>query len=195
MLNKDKQPPDDDDTEKDDAANTSTDNNDSTDNKLSAAGLQAQLAALQKQLKNVNGESAARRKKIEKMEAAAKQKERAEMDELERLKAEMADLQAASAKNDDLSTAVDNLNAVIQAQVDAMVKDMDVPDHILTLLEAMPADKKLAYLTENRAAFTGKKKKKPNYNAGAHTSSLKNSRADLDKIKQTKRRRPIYGRL
>ncbi len=78
-------------------ADSETDDDDpeqNNDPQPTADELQAQLTALQTQLKTVNDESASRRIKLKKLEEKQRKKELSEMDDAERLQAELDDLKS-----------------------------------------------------------------------------------------------------
>lgn len=156
------------------------------------AGGQAndELEKLRASLKAANSEAATRRHRIQELEEQIKAKERAGMDETERLKAELADLQAASTERDQLKAKAEALETAVGGQVEALLKELDVPGHIQELIEPMDAAGKLAYLTKNRAAFVkADEKKKPDIDAGNKGGSGKKP-AEIDE----KRRKEIRQR-
>lgn len=148
-----------------------------------------ELDDLRAALKQANDEAAQRRHKIKEMEDQIKKSERAGMDETERLKAELADLQGANTERDQLKAKAEALETAVNGQVEALLKELDVPGHIRELIEPMDAAGKLAYLTKNRAAFVKAEKQKPDIDAGNKGGSGKKP-AEID----DKRRKEIRQR-
>lgn len=150
-----------------------------------------ELDILRQQLKEANNESAARRHKIKELEDQIKARERAEMGELERLKAELADLSGADSERNELKVRFEKYEAAVQTQVQALRKDLNIPDHIALLLdEKGPADQ-LEYLLANRDKLAPEEKRKPEFNAdkkgGGNKQTTKDKEARSEKLKQRMR--------
>ncbi len=115
--------------------------------------MQAELERTREALKKANAEAAERRRKLKELEDAQRAAERAGMDESARLAAELEDLKAATADRETLAQEAEALRTAVATQVDALLKELNVPKHILPLMESMSPAQKLTYLTENRAHF------------------------------------------
>lgn len=124
-----------------------------------------ELEALRNQLKQANDESAARRHKIKELEEKITAAERKDMAEVDRLKAELADLQGADKAREELTSRVERYEAVIQIQVDQLLKELKVPEYITTLLEEKSPADKLDYLLANRDKLQPEAKRKPEFDA------------------------------
>ena len=63
------------------------------------------------------------------------------MDETQRLQAELADLKTQLSEREMQTDELTKLNSTIQTQVDALIKELNVPKHIIELIAAKsPAD-------------------------------------------------------
>ena len=155
------------------------------DGDLSVEELQQQLAQLRAQLKVVNDESAGRRVQLKKLEEEKRQRELSEMDETERLQAELDDLKTQLADSEMQSEQLAALNSTIQTQVDALLKELNVPKHIVDLLDSMTPANKLDYLNKNRKAFTGKRQ--PNIDAAGKSGGSGSSRKERKKRMKAKK--------
>lgn len=86
--------------------------------------------------------------------AAWKQHQTDQLSELEQAQLKVTELSGATDQLAAKDKEVKALNTLIEAQVKAQIELMEVPDHILPLLDAMPVPERLAYLTEHGANFT-----------------------------------------
>lgn len=150
-----------------------------------------ELDILRQQLKEANNESAARRHKIKELEDQIKARERAEMGELERLKAELADLSGADSERNELKVRFEKYEAAVQTQVQALRKDLNIPDHIALLLDEKGLADQLEYLLANRDKLAPEEKRKPEFNAdkkgGGNKQTTKDKEARSEKLKQRMR--------
>lgn len=114
---------------------------------------------LQKALKEANKEAAARRKKLEELEAKEQERAKAEMSEVERLKAEAAELLE---KNKQYQIAEARRTAAIEADLDLSLADRIVGETPEAMLEDA---KRLAELLPKKTSKT----KLPSANPGETT--------------------------
>lgn len=127
-------------------------NNDAQNNPSADEG-QAELERLRAALSKANGEAASSRHELKKIQDAQRQAELADMDELDRLKTEVSDLSGAAEARDVLQTQVEELETAVNAQVEALEKQLKIPGHVTKLMESMSPAAKLAYLAENQKHF------------------------------------------
>ena len=152
---------------------------------LSVESLQAELAQVRAQLKSVNDESASRRVELKQLKEKERERELSEMGEAERLQAELNDLKTQLADSEMQSEQLAALNSTIQTQVDALLKELNVPKHIVELLESMTPPQKLDYLNKNRKAFTSKRQ--PNIDAAGKSGGGGTSRKERKKRMKAKK--------
>lgn len=104
---------------------------------------------------------------------AVRDQREAEMSEVERLQARVQELEGVSSTAASLQERNEALEGVISERVTALYDDLNVPEHIQTLLEDRPADQRLSYLTENRSKFGTRSTPPTNTNAGNSGGSKK----------------------
>ena len=155
------------------------------DDDPSVASLQAELAQLRTQLKSVNDESASRRVELKQLKEKERERELSEMGDAERLQAELNDLKQQLAESETQSEQLATLNSTIQTQVDALLKELNVPKHIVELLDSMTPAQQLDYLNKNRKAFTGKRQ--PNIDAAGKSGGSGTSRKERKKRMKAKK--------
>lgn len=84
--------------------------------------------------------------------AEARKKADSELSEVERMKKMLDEAPKAEAVTE-LQAQLEEQNKVITGLVEGLVKDLNVPKHIVTLLEGMPPTQQLEYINKNRDAF------------------------------------------
>ena len=98
--------------------------------------------------------------------------ERAKLSELEAVQADLAGLKEADTRATDTEATNKKLLKVIEIQTAALMKSLNIPEHVKPLIEAMPIVDRLAYLTENGENFAVEEsKKKPEINSGGKGSN------------------------
>jgi len=157
----------------------------------SSSELEKQITALQAQLSEVNKESAGRRHKLKEYEDAASAAELEKMGEVERLTTQLVTAQSEAEKVEALTTQVTSYQEAVTAFVEDLQKQLDIPDHIKSLLEEKDALAQLNYLTKNREAFASPNPPptKPNINSAAKGG--KSTQAETDEA----RKKRLRGRL
>lgn len=107
---------------------------------------------------------------------AFKKHQKAQMSELERLQSDLSELNGVGEKLTAAEAKVEALNQLIEQQVEAQMKALDVPDHVKPLLEGMSPEAKLAYLNEHGASFVKEQKPKaPRTNAAGKGGGASNA--------------------
>lgn len=157
-----------------------------------AEELQAELVRTREALKKANTEAAERRRKLKELEDTQRSKEREGMDESARLAAELEDLKKATADRESLAAEAETLRTAVAAQVDALLKELNVPKHILPLMEPMSAAQKLTYLTENRSHFARPTTAPPNIDAAQRGNGQ--GETEEEREKRLKKRYPYLNR-
>ena len=109
-----------------------------------------------------------------------------QMTEVEKLATEIEALKPLKDKAASLETRIGEYEGSISKHLDSLKADLSIPDHVTPLLEAMEPDQQLAYLADNRAAFT-KSKKVPETNAGGKGSS-KTKETDKEKSERLRQK-------
>ena len=121
---------------------------------LSNAELQAQLDAANKRLSEVNHESADRRKKLAAYEKAEQERKESELSAAELLTQrdkELADLQASY---EEAGKREETYNSVLEAQYEATVKDLSVPDFVQEAIKDRSVAERLKYINAHREQFS-----------------------------------------
>lgn len=122
----------------------------------------------------------------------AKEQKLAQMSELEKANAEAARLKNIEEANNEAGEALLQANKAIEGLLEVRLKELDVPEHLLPLLEGMPLVDRLEYLNENGDKFAKETKKRPETNAsgkgGSSTSAEKtaNRQRILDRYRISK---------
>lgn len=122
----------------------------------------------------------------------SKDKELENMTELEKANAEATRLKGVEEANTAAATLLTEAHGAIEGLLEVRLKELDVPEHILPLLEGMPLVERLKYLNDNGDKFTKEVKKKPETNASSkggssssdQTKAQKQRIADRYKIRQ-----------
>lgn len=82
----------------------------------------------------------------------ARQKADAELSEVERLKKQLGEAPTAEAVTE-LSQRVEAQDKVIAGLVEGLVKDLNIPKHVVALFDSMTPTQQLEYINSNRDAF------------------------------------------
>lgn len=110
----------------------------------------------------------------------ARQKADAELSEVERLKKQLEDAPAAE-RLTTLEAENEAQNKVIAGLVEGLIKDLNIPKHIVALFEGLAPTQQLEYINTNRDAFKATPAP-PNLNGadkgGTKKSELKKKRQD-----------------
>ena len=101
----------------------------------------------------------------------SKDKELENMSELEKANAEATRLKGVEEANTTAATLLTEAHGAIEGLLEVRLKELDVPEHILPLLEGMPLVERLKYLNDNGDKFTKEVKKKPETNASSKGGS------------------------
>ena len=95
--------------------------------------------------------------------AKANDDAQANMTELQKVNTKVTELEPFKAQAADLETRNTALEGALKTHLDALKKELDIPDHVLPLVADMDPAQQLTYFSENRAAFS--RKLPPNTNA------------------------------
>ena len=95
----------------------------------------------------------------------------ANMSDLEKANAEATRLKDVDEANKVVAEALTEANTAIEGLLQVRLKELDVPEHLLPLLEGMPVVERLKYLNENGDKFAKEVKKKPETNASSKGGS------------------------
>ena len=114
----------------------------------------------------------------------SKDKELESMSELEKANAEATRLKGVEEANTEAGKALLEAHKAIEGLLEVRLKELDVPEHILPLLEGMSLVDRLEYLNENGDKFTKEVKKKPETNASSKggSSSSDQNKAQKQRI-------------
>ena len=108
----------------------------------------------------------------------------AQLTELEQAQEKLGNLEGFDERFEASDKKVKELEKLIEAQVAAMVKSMEIPDHVKPLLEAMPVQERLSYLTEHGDKFIKQQTVVPNSNAGSKGGgNSADNKSQKDKIR------------
>lgn len=105
---------------------------------------------------------------------------KAEMSEMDRLKAELAELQPLRDQHAQVTASVETMQAAIATQVQAQIKALGVPKHVLTLLETLPPVEQLNYLSKHGDDLRAQTRPVPDLNGrNGSTSAAKMTTAQI----------------